>query len=171
MSEPYQLTEHAIEQFRRRWRPDYSDKDLRDELMALLQSSKPFDKTTAGDQIRISGHQPDIRMVVKDRVVCVTVLPKLRRRTSNLPTPEEMMEFAEEKMETKASSSESDPAKEDWGPVFQETWEDDVRQEIEQLEKEMAVLDQQRRELGLKKSELHNRVQSLKIKLTYKIRA
>lgn len=168
MSEPYQITEHAIEQFRRRWRPNASVQDLRNELMALLQSSKPSDKTIVGDQIRISGMEPDIRMVVKDRVVCVTVLPK--PKVSNLPTPEEMIELAEDKVAIPSPSTTNDPAKEDWGSIFQETWEDDVRQEIKQLETEMAALDQQRRELGLKKSELHNKVQSLNIKLKYRIR-
>lgn len=156
MSEPYQITGHAIDQFRSRWRSKtrQTDRELHDELMGLLNSSKPFEKTILGDQIHISGLDPEIRMVVKDRVVCVTVLPKRNRAYLNLidmndaAVREEFERLAQEQKER----------------------EEVMQAEILTLEQQVADIDRQRKELGQKKHELHDRIQMLKNQAKYGVK-
>lgn len=82
------ITHHAVEQFVSRWAKDKSYLQAEDELVALLHTSKQVGKTLRGDLIYVSQHAPDIRMVVKDRNVCVTVLPQ----SNNIQNLEEIIQ-------------------------------------------------------------------------------
>jgi hypothetical protein len=69
------ITDHALDQYISRWEPNINASDAEKNLIKLLNSSKKNGKTAIGDDIYISGTNPNIRMVVKDYNVCVTVLP------------------------------------------------------------------------------------------------
>jgi hypothetical protein len=71
----FTLTNHAVEQFASRWLPDHAAWHAEQDLHALMSTAKKVGRTRAGDIIYASGHRPEVRMVVKDRNVCVTVLP------------------------------------------------------------------------------------------------
>ena len=71
----FTLTNHAVEQFASRWLPDHASWHAEQDLHHLLSTAKKVGRTRAGDIIYASGHRPEVRMVVKDRNVCVTVLP------------------------------------------------------------------------------------------------
>lgn len=47
----------------------------RHEISNLFHSGKIVGKTPLGDTIVVSGERPEIRLVVKDGDVCVTILP------------------------------------------------------------------------------------------------
>lgn len=68
-------TNHAIQQFIKRWEPKKTFDEARAELEELLNNSYLEGKTPKGDPIRISGLRPEIRMVIKDFDTCATVLP------------------------------------------------------------------------------------------------
>jgi hypothetical protein len=76
MYKPYTLTIHAVEQFIRRWEPEKTYEQAEDELYALLGTSRTVGKSLKGHTIVVSGHRPEVRMVIKDHNVCVTVLPE-----------------------------------------------------------------------------------------------
>src|ERR1700722_2619090 len=69
------ITAHAVEQFIRRWGPDKTVQEAEEEIEALFRTSKHIGKTNAGDDVVASGYRPEIRLVIKERNVCVTVLP------------------------------------------------------------------------------------------------
>jgi peptidoglycan hydrolase CwlO-like protein len=70
------ITEHAVSQFISRWVPEATREDAELGLIDLLNSAKKLpDKTPLGDDMYASGEWPDVRLVIKDRNVCVTVLP------------------------------------------------------------------------------------------------
>lgn len=69
------ITHHALEQYISRWAPNKNSTKAKKDLIELLNSSKLQSKTAMRDAIYISGLRPEIRMVIKDRNVCVTVLP------------------------------------------------------------------------------------------------
>lgn len=75
MNKLFDITNHAIEQFIRRWESNKDPERAEEELDALLRTSKVVGKTKLGHAIVVSGHRPEVRMVIKDRKVCVTVLP------------------------------------------------------------------------------------------------
>lgn len=91
------ITDHAIEQYISRWEPEKNGKQAQSDLIELLNSAKKVANTASGDAVFASGNRPEVRMVIKDRNVCVTVLPN----HSNTDSEEEFQfiveKFAEEK--------------------------------------------------------------------------
>lgn len=88
------ITHHAVEQFISRWEPAKSAEQATEELAALLSTSTKLNaKTPLGDSIYVSGHRPEVRMVIKDRNVCVTVLPPGPIDNANVIYVEEMEEL------------------------------------------------------------------------------
>lgn len=77
------LTAHAIEQYISRWARDRFVKDAKEELLHLLETSKKTDRTANGDDVFTSDSNPEIRMVIKDRDVCITVLPLQKNKSKN----------------------------------------------------------------------------------------
>lgn len=69
------LTQHAVDQFISRWEPNKNRQEAEDELFSLLSTSKKVGSAAYGGDIYVSGHRSNIRMLVKDRNVCVTILP------------------------------------------------------------------------------------------------
>lgn len=70
------VTDHAVEQFIRRWEPTKSYDSAKDELEALMRTSKSTGtRSSYSGQIMTSGYRPEVRMIVKDGNVCITVLP------------------------------------------------------------------------------------------------
>lgn len=139
------LTYHAVEQFIRRWAPDKSYESAYDELIALLHTSKQVDRTPVGDSIYVSGHRPEIRMVVKDRNVCVTVLPPGSLHSSLLDYQEEM--------EYLRAVSEEQNAK--------------AHAEIAELQAQISVIDEERKVLSKKKESLANQLDRLRQKVKW----
>ena len=70
------ITEHAVEQYIKRWRKGITHYQAKEQLRMILNGASIQGKTYDG-QIYISGEYPDIRIVVKDRNVAITVLPAL----------------------------------------------------------------------------------------------
>lgn len=68
----YIITNHAVEQYIKRWAPTKSFDEAKLDVENLLKYSKPDGKTLCGDKITSIG---DIRFVIKDKNVCITVLP------------------------------------------------------------------------------------------------
>lgn len=137
-------TDHAINQMIRRWATDKTYLQAEEELLALLNTSTQAGKTPLGDMIVVSGHRPEVRMVVKDRYTCVTVLP---------PADDASFAFAEE-MEM---MREAFTAK-----------ETSVKNEIANMEAQVVELDIQRKKLGERKHELSNRIDQLKRSIKWK---
>ena len=69
------ITLHALTRFINRWMPGASIEQAEDEMYDLLNSAKAVGKTPLGDTMYVSGLRPEIRFVIKDINVCVTVLP------------------------------------------------------------------------------------------------
>jgi len=69
------LTAHAAEQYVSRWNPELSIEEAGIEIYNLLQSVKKIDKSPKGDTVFASTERPEIRFVIKDKNVCVTILP------------------------------------------------------------------------------------------------
>jgi hypothetical protein len=72
----FSLTEHSVDQFVRRFEPNMLRPEARSLMLELLNGSKRVGKTLKGDQIVSSDMRQEVRFVVKDLDVCVTVLPK-----------------------------------------------------------------------------------------------
>lgn len=147
MPSEFHITTHAVDQFIRRWRTDKSHQQAHEELEALLRTSKADGKTATGDQIHISGHFPEIRMVVKERTVCVTVLPKSNREEDNL---EDLLREEAEYLE-----------------MAQKKHQEKYQQEINSAEQELAIIEEERKRLGLQKTKLLNKLQTLRNKAKY----
>lgn len=139
------LTLHAVEQFIKRWAPEKSQQEAAEELISLLSTSKQVDRTKLGDPVFVSGHRPEIRMVVKDRNVCVTVLP-----AGNLISAYDL--YLEELEHLQRAAEEN---------------RDRVLAEIAQVEAEIAHVDEQRKFWGNKKNELANHLAKLKHKIKW----
>lgn len=135
------FTSHAVEQFIRRWAPGKSAAEAEDELQALYRTSRVVEKTPLGDTVVASGHRPEIRLVIKDRNVCVTVLPQ---------GPEYNAYEGEEHEEARIMYAKETAY---------------IKNEIEAGEKEVADIDGQRLVLAEKKSHLKNRISNLKREL------
>lgn len=167
------ITTHAVEQFIRRWVPDASFEKARRHLHALLRTAKCVAKTIKGDQIYVSSMSPDIRMVIKDRNVCITVLPPIASTHS---------QFDIEEFTLIAPPTESfgfAPSIEELPKRTQAEQAALLIKQIQDIEKEFIAVSIQhsevprdmpgekcanslsRKALGLKKSELHNSLQSL----------
>lgn len=137
------LTYHAVEQYIARWEPSKNRQEAEEELFALLSSAKQSGKSPLGDPIFISGERPEIRMVVKDRNVCVTVLPPGYNDDIDLMLQEEL-EDRVFLVEQRRLALEA---------------------EIASLEAEKIVIDEQRKELGEKKHRLSNQIDVLRYRL------
>lgn len=123
------ITDHAIEQYISRWEPEKNAKQAQIDLIELLNSAKKVSNTAAGDAVYTSGTRPEIRMVIKDRNVCVTVLPN----HSNLDTEEDYQSMIVEKFaEEKAA----------------------IQFQIDCLSKDIESIDYKLNELGQKAKEL-----------------
>lgn len=134
------ITNHAVEQYIARWAPDKNYEEACSELFSLLGTSAPNGKTILGDTIYVSGHRPSIRMVVKDRNVCVTVLP--------------------------ANSNDQDIIDEfDQFNSFLEEEKSKIDNEIFHLSQEKEKLELSKKELNSRIHAINNRVYILKSKL------
>lgn len=69
------LTAHAAEQYVSRWNPELSIEEAGIEIYNLLQSVQKIGKSPRGDDIFASTERPEVRFVIKDKNVCVTILP------------------------------------------------------------------------------------------------
>jgi len=139
------LTQHAVDQFIKRWAPEKTQEEAAEELLSLLSTSKQVDRTKLGDPVYVSGHRPEIRMVVKDRNVCVTVLPAGNFQSAYdlyLEELEELQRIAEDNRQL-------------------------VLSEIAQLEAEIAEVDEQRKFWGNKKNQLANQLDKLRHKIKW----
>lgn len=118
----FTLTNHAVEQFANRWLPDHAAWRAEQDLHALLSTAKKVGRTRAGDMIYASDQHPEVRMVVKDRNVCITVLP-----------PQEEQCIDNEEL-----------------TLMQEHYDDHKKQYAERaavLQKQIQLIDRQRAEL------------------------
>jgi hypothetical protein len=97
----------------------------------------------------VSGHRPEIRMVIKDRNVCVTVLPP-DGRTENDP-------FYDEEIQAAYTSYQEGRAK-----LFQGRRVEDIEQQITAAYAKVHALDEQRKLLGDQKNELMHEINDLK---------
>jgi hypothetical protein len=136
------LTQHSVEQFIRRYEFDKDFNTAKGLLLDLLNSAKQDGKTDRGDQIWVSGLKPECRMVVKDRVCCITVLPPSRMKIG----------LAEEIEYTQAVVS-----------ADKERARKNIKDEIEKAQARLVELDVQRdllrkqlHQIGDQKSNLHN---------------
>lgn len=134
------LTYHAVEQFIKRWESDKPFDEAKDELLSLLSTSKKVEDSLLGDHIYVSGHRPEIRMVIKDRNICVTVLPKKFEKHNLQEEIEEINNYNQEKR-------------------------NDLIFKIANIEKEIALIDEERKKLGDKKSQFQNDLNRLKSSL------
>ena len=134
------LTYHAVEQFIKRWESNKPFDEAKDELLSLLSTSKKVEDSPLGDHIYASGHRPEIRMVIKDRNVCVTVLPKKSEKHNLQEEIEEINNYIQEKR-------------------------NDLIFKISNVENEVALIDEERKKLGERKSLLQNELNILKSSL------
>jgi hypothetical protein len=155
------LTQHAVEQFIRRWAPTKAQEEAAEELVSLLNTAKQMGKACAGGSIWVSGHRPEIRMVVKDRNVCVTVLPP-GKNNKYVESFEEAYAFFQEEMEESRLNYEAHMARQN---ELKKDESNKLKEQIQAMEDSIAVLDEERKRLGAMKSELHNEVSALKQKL------
>lgn len=137
------ITQHAAEQFIRRWEPSFSFAQAHSELNRLLTGCRSIGKSPLGDQIMVSGERPDIRMIVKDFNVCVTVLPRYKE--------DEEIEQAQ---------------------LTLEDIEHEKEQRIASIKEELAIcctaiqkVDEERRALGEQKSRIQNKRKRLEHEL------
>ena len=87
------LTYHAAEQYVSRWFPEKSIKEAEKDLYFMLNSVKKVDKSPKGDDIYSFNDSPDIRFVVKDKNVCVTILPPVRNKRQQMSDVEYYQTF------------------------------------------------------------------------------
>jgi sugar phosphate isomerase/epimerase len=120
------ITAHAIEQFIRRWAPDAKPWQAEKEIESLFSTSKKMGITPLGDTIVASSHRPEVRLVIKDRDVVITVLPPGENMEPNEDEKEEMCAAYERQQRT-------------------------IRDVIETYEKEVVVLDRSLAHLAEKK--------------------
>ena len=154
MNKEFNITVHAIEQFIRRWEQSKNSEQAEEELSALLRTSKSVGKTIAGQTIMVSGHRPEIRMVIKDRNVCVTVLPPDVRIDTDLFYQEEMQ---------KAYSLYQENNKKYWQNHKEELDKKytNLQQQIVEALEQVKSLDEERKMLGQQKSDLMIEIQDL----------
>lgn len=147
-SKQFDITDHAIEQFIRRWEPSKSIESAKDEMEALLRTSRQVGRTNHGDVIVVSGYRPDVRFVIKDRNVCITTLPQGSSIDDALEEErEEALRYAE-----RADSRIKEK-------------EDDIKKEIDDLQLKILDTDEQRKRLAISKTDALNRITKLKNEL------
>lgn len=125
------VTTHAVEQLQRRYYPHWDPQKAKGHLLFLLNSSTVTSKTLLGDQVRVSGYQPEVRLVMKDKTTLVTVLPE-HEEVANTQLREILNERQEE-----------------------------YQGELEDLERQVADIKRQREELKSEKAELEQRIKIL----------
>lgn len=133
------ITQHAVEQYIRRWAPEQTFEKARSELNILLTGCKTIGKSPLGDSIVVSGSRPEVRMILKDRNVCVTVLPRYQE---------------DEKIEDILIANEQ------INTEYQNRVQY-LKQEITQRTEQIEKLNEERRILGERKHELENERQRL----------
>jgi hypothetical protein len=152
------ITNHAVEQFMRRWAKGKSPEQAVEELATLLDTSKHTGKTPLGDTIVVSGYRPEVRMVVKDRNVCVTVLP-VGQFDQAISIVQEEMKLIAEHEEGQRQTAQAEIAA--------------MEQEIIELDlQRVAVLDtikDRLKEISDKKHVLHNRIYKMRYKLPHEV--
>ncbi len=132
------VTLHAVERYQERWAPDLSRGSARAELLWLLEGAKQYGRTHEGSVIMISGERPEVRMVMQDERVCVTVLPPNREYNQSFGMNPELMEDLLAESELFRQSAK--------------VLRNSLRQEeIDNIQKELKSIDEQRKR-GLKKS-------------------
>lgn len=158
---PY-ITAHAVEQFIRRWEPNKSSEEATEELDALLRTSKIVGRTRSGQTIAVSGHRPEVRLVLKERNVCVTVLPAGSFHSVPTELERELMDELMEELNSISAARISE-----------------LKVDIENLRLQVVVIGDQRiriedarlrlledsRELGRRKTELLNDIHVLEKEL------
>lgn len=71
----FEVTFHAVEQYIRRWEPDKDYRTARKELNGLIHNAHYTGKNRQGTMVFVSNERPEIRLLVKDNNVLITVLP------------------------------------------------------------------------------------------------
>jgi hypothetical protein len=103
----YIITQHAIEQFISRWSPAKTRKEAEGELQSLLHTSTYSGQSLSGGRVMVSSYRPEIRMVVKDSNVCITVLPLYQPPSNDVQACiDEIVEMELERQEENQSSAQ-----------------------------------------------------------------
>jgi hypothetical protein len=158
------FTAHAIDQFIARWEPNITREQAETMLQELYQTSKSVGKTPLKDTVVISPYRSEIRMVIKDRNVCVTVLPRdksglLKEELALLNDIEEDKEMlcilnAQEQISSLEKEEEAI---------------DKRRSEIsEQINTLTRTLRSEKNELGKRANDIHNQLALLRSSLKWK---
>jgi hypothetical protein len=130
------ITYHAIEQFIRRWEPEKKYAEAKEELEILFRNATAAGKTPLGDTIMASAYRPEVRFVVKDRDVCVTILPPGTLEDVTHVYEEELLELQESnKFKIECMSAE-----------------------IEDCKQQKDAIDAERKQLDRQKSDLCQRI-------------
>lgn len=131
------VTNHAVDQFINRWETNKGVKEAKEELLELLSTSvRQAERSATGDPIYVSPSRPEIRLVVKDGDVCVTVLsPGNQRAVLQVEEENDILEYLQEKGEENKQKAD---------------------QEIADLEAKIREVDLERKALGDKKNKLGN---------------
>ena len=156
------ITQHAIEQYIRRYDNTLTYGHAHTRLMELLNSSTSDGRTEQGSQIYLSGLMPECRLVIKDRNVLITVLPKKKDHAEEI---EFIREAYEAELRLKQAVMITDKVITSVGEALPDI--EDLKKQILAVESEKAEIDRQRLELGKKKHEISNRLDGLKRLLQY----
>lgn len=152
------ITQHAVEQFIRRWEPDLDFEKAKKELYWLLISSSKVGKTLLGDTIRESSQRSGVRMVMKERIVCVSVLPA---RNENLSQwQQEQWEALELERSASTTNAEAGITVETTKEKFTKELES-LKAKVVSLEEEKVALRNRLNKIGEEKHQASNRIQSL----------
>lgn len=160
----FEITEHAVEQFIRRWGPDLTHTEAKAQLQNLLAGSKSIGRAKAGGTVFIN-NEKNIRFVIKDHNVCITVLPpdtalEVRQEEISLIQEMTIQEFERHhttEQDAGLSLLEELEEKEKSLPIKIQERKD----EVSELDRQIKDLDKKRIELGKEKSVLMNKKQKL----------
>lgn len=139
------ITYHAIEQFISRYEPEKTFEEAEDELVYLLYTSHEDGQSLCGDKVYVSKYRPEVRMVIKDHNVCVTVLPK-NINNSNLD------DIIQNELEERRQ--------------YDLRQNNIIQHQIDEIKKNINELQQTKIELGLKLNKAKNELAKLQQKLT-----
>jgi|ERR1019366_3247989 hypothetical protein len=131
----YIITTHAVEQYIKRFCPDKNHQEAKQDIQRDLQYSKSDVKSFFGDKTRSLG---DVRFVIKDENVCVTVLP---------------------------SHTDSDQEESDFLKEAHASAEENIKNEIVKTEQTILTIKNEKSKLSIQLNELNNRIQDLKNRL------
>lgn len=135
------ITTHAIDQYISRWcEPNKDRREANNELLHLLQGARPSHKAEYGGQIWLSGLRPEVRLLIKDVNVLVTVLP-----------PDTKVDLTAEWMEHYQSQIEMAQAE-----------IDGVKALIEQVNHKRKALGEEKNRLMMRLQDAENRIKALR---------